>query len=45
MCCWAKTTVDSKMPWVLEATSSNYLNFYLSGVFLLNIGDAAENPF
>lgn len=44
-CCWAKTTVDTKMLWVITSTSSNRLNLYSAGVYALNTGDGVKNPF
>lgn len=42
---WSKTTVNGKMPWVLECNASNYLNFYENNIYTLNIGDGNNNPF
>ena len=42
---WSKTTANGKMPWVLECTTSNYLNFYEASIYTLNIGDGNNNPF
>ena len=42
---WSKTTVASKMVWVLECNVSNYLNIYTSSIYTLNTGDSNNNPF
>ena len=46
--CWAKTSTEGKMIWVLESTSSVHLNLYYAGnakIICLNTGDSANNPF
>ena len=46
ICCWTKTTVDGKMPWVLWSDACNWLNlWFYSGKYYLNTGDSAANPF
>ena len=46
ICCWVKTSINDKMIWVIEATSSNKLNLWqYQGVYYLNTGDSTQNPF
>lgn len=45
ICWWSKTSTNGKMPWVLESTASNKLNFYESTIYTLNTGDSNNNPF
>lgn len=45
ICWWSKTTVNSKMAWVLESTASPLLCNYESGIYTLNTGDGTRNPF
>ena len=45
ICCWTKTTTNSKMSWVLESTASNKLNLYEATYYSLNTGDGSSNTF
>ena len=45
ICWWSKTSTNAKMPWVLESTASNKLNFFESTIYTLNTGDSNNNPF
>lgn len=45
ICCWCKTSINGKMPWVIESVSSNRLNLYYNTNYYLNTGDGENNPF